>query len=66
MPSVRQVGEMKINKKRLHSISHNDTNTVSFTSFTISHAYACYKPLANISHIIDVAGQCKRNAWVIH
>ena len=41
-----------------------DTNTAFFTSFTLSmHMLAISHWL---SHIIDVAGECERDAWVIN
>ena len=55
-----QVREMKnpLNKR------YHDTNTALFTSFTLSiHMLAISHWL---SHIIDVAGECKRDAWVIN
>ena len=41
---------------------YHDTNKVLFNSFTLSmHMLAISVWL---SHIIDVAGECKHNAWV--
>ena len=56
------------NENKQHTASLNKpyyyTNTALFTSFTLSmHMLAISHWL---SHIIDVAGECKPDAWVIN
>ena len=41
-----------------------DTNKALFTSFTLSMHMLTFSNW--LSHIIDVAGECKHNAWVIN
>ena len=62
--AIYQVGEMKINSTAPLNKLYDVTNTALFTSFTLSmHMLAIsHWP----SHIIDVAGECEHDAWVIN
>ena len=46
------------------NMPYYDTNTALFTTFTLSMHMLDISH--RLSHIIGVAGECKRNAWVIN